>query len=59
MSIHKRNLRLFAIEMFKFKRCLAPALCKEMIPQNAQNTICEIIGEISLQKPRELELFGS
>ena len=27
----------FAIETFKFKRGLAPALCKEMIPQIRQN----------------------
>ena len=29
VSIHKRNLRFLAIEIFKFKRGLAPALRKE------------------------------
>ena len=32
--IHKEILRFLSIDMFKFKRGLAPALCKEMIPQN-------------------------
>ena len=34
LSIHEGNLRFLAIEMFKFKRGLGRALCKEMIPQN-------------------------
>ena len=37
VSIHKRNLRFLAIEMFKFKRGLAPAPYEKMIPQNRQN----------------------
>ena len=36
VSIHKRNLRFLAIERSRFKGGLAPALCKEMIPQNRQ-----------------------
>ena len=36
-QFHKRNLRFVAIEIFKFKRGLVPAQCKEMIPQNKQN----------------------
>ena len=40
VSIHKRNLHFFAIETFKFKRGFsAPALCKEIIPQNRQNRL--------------------
>ena len=34
VSIRRGNLYFFAIETFKFKRGLAPALCKEMISQN-------------------------
>ena len=37
ISIHKWNLRFFAIEIFKLERGLAPALCKLMISQNRQN----------------------
>ena len=37
VPIHKLNLRFLAIEMLKFKRGLAYALCKEVIPQNRQN----------------------
>ena len=33
VSIHTRNFHFLGIEMFKFKRCLVPALIKEMIPQ--------------------------
>lgn len=36
-SIHKKNLRLLAIEVFKFKIGLVLVLCKEMVPQNRQN----------------------
>ena len=36
-STHKQNLRFLAIEMFRFKRGLACALLKKMIPQNRQN----------------------
>ena len=37
VSIHKRNLRLLANYMFKFKRDWAPAQTKETILQNKQN----------------------
>lgn len=37
VSIHKRNLRLLANYMFKFKGDLAPAQTKETILQNKQN----------------------
>ena len=43
VSIHKQNLRIFTIEMFTFERGLVPALCKEMIPQNRQNSYCKIM----------------
>ena len=33
VSIHTRNFHFLGIEMFKFKRCVVPALIKEMIPQ--------------------------
>ena len=36
VSIHEGNSRFLAIEMFKFKRSFAPALCKEIITQNRQ-----------------------
>ena len=38
VSIHKRILGFYAIEVFKFKRDLDLALYKGMIPQNRQNS---------------------
>ena len=37
VSIHKRNLRFLACEMFKLKRDMAPALMKELILPNRQH----------------------
>ena len=36
VSIHKRNLRFLACEMFKLKRDMAPELIKELILPNRQ-----------------------
>ena len=55
------------LKMLKFKRCLAPALIKEIIPQNRQNRY-ELSNnvdfllpllKVSLQRHRELELLSS
>ena len=37
VSIHKRNLRFLACEMFKLKRDMAPELIKELILPNRQH----------------------
>ena len=36
VSIHKRNIRFLACEMFKLKRGIAPELIKELIVANRQ-----------------------
>ena len=36
VSIHKRNLRFLACEMFKLKRDMTPVLIKELILPNRQ-----------------------
>ena len=36
VSIHKRNLRFLACEMFKLKRNMAPELIKELVLPNRQ-----------------------
>ena len=44
VSIHKRILVFFAIEILKFKRGFTSALCEEMISQNRQIAMnCEIM----------------
>ena len=43
VSILKKNLGFFAIEMFKFNRGLSPTLVTELIPQMKIVTNCEIM----------------
>ena len=43
VSILKKNLGFFAIEMFKFNRGLSPTLVTELIPQIKIVTNCEIM----------------